>query len=103
MVVETAAVETRFMSPLALWSCSFSGSWTMKYAVSAAPAAAIDLDDVFADCFFGREGDADLLDDIAAAAPAAAPPPPPPQKKRSRAAPAASDMTEAQRDERRER
>jgi|TARA_B100000927_G_scaffold265560_1_gene238352 PAS domain S-box-containing protein len=72
-------------------------------APGAAPAAAIDLDDVFADCFFGREGDADLLDDIAAAAPAAAPPPPPPQKKRSRAAPAASDMTEAQRDERRER
>ena len=54
-------------------------------APGAAPAAAIDLDDVFADCFFGREGDADLLDDIAAAAPAA------------------SDMTEAQRDERRER
>ena len=36
-------------------------------APGAAPAAAIDLDDVFADCFFGREGDADLLDDIAAA------------------------------------
>ena len=27
-----------------------------------APAAAIDLDDVFADCFFGWEGDADLLE-----------------------------------------
>ena len=36
--------------------------------LGAAPAAAIDLDDGFADCFFGRAGDADLLDDIAAAA-----------------------------------
>ena len=74
-------------------------------APGGGPAAAIDLDDVFADCFFGGDG-GELLDDIAQAAPSAnssAGEPAPAQKKRTRAAAPAADMTEAQRDERRER
>ena len=60
---------------------------------------------MFADCFFGGDG-GELLDDIAQAAPSAAASagePAPAQKKRTRAAAPAADMTEAQRDERRER
>ena len=49
-------------------------------APGAAPAAAIDLDDVFADCFFGREGDADGGPPRGGGARPAPPPPPPPQK-----------------------